>query len=468
MKALQKIIRMLKLDAMAPEFKAANDELLKAIKLNDKSGAIPHAEFEAVNKAFKANDAGKAAELLKKIQLNLSKAEKKLNDEVKDVSQREADAKKENEDAKLKSKNAKDAQVLFDKAKTLANSLKTSPKSASKLTPIAEKLKAYGDISGKANKVIQLVAANKEASKQIDILTKAIDSAEKKFKKELAEIQKSEKAAKDKLEVLKMRSKVTKGKLDAFTKERLSIAKVVKQIPGSDLRQKGKEPIDLESEGRNNKKTTYEYYKNSDRHKKVGYGAFLFHENGELTVEVDNNVPDPPIIKNGIWMGINQHHTIKWVPEGDPRFKPTGGDHYLVWGKSRKEGKIKTEREKNESQKKKKEIMDNLSSAKTLFEKYDKLTDKISKDFEKYKIYVSSKDKNERSKALAIKKKWGILETDKKVWDVYNHNKEVSDLYNDYIIKAKQIMKELGITDTGATPVFKSLYKKAMSALSVL
>ena len=244
MKTLKKIIRTLRLDAMTPEFKAANAELLKAIKMNDKSGAVPHADLEAVNKAMKENDAEKVGAALKKVQLQFSKAEKKLDDEVKDVTARLAEAKRAVEKSKADLKASKTDAELFDKARKTAEAVKANPRNASKLSPIADKLKKYGDLSKRVSQTVNLAASGKDASKQIDMLKKAIDTAEKKYKKESANVEKEAKKAKDALDVLNMRVKVTQGKKDAFTKERLYIANVVKQMPGGDLRQKGGQKID--------------------------------------------------------------------------------------------------------------------------------------------------------------------------------------------------------------------------------
>ena len=244
MKALKKIIRTLRLDAMTPEFKAANAELLKAIKMNDKSGAVPHADLEAVNKAMKDNNAEKVGTALKKVQLQFSKAEKKLDDEVKDVTARLAEAKKAVEKSKTGLKVNKADASLFDKARKAADGIKANPRNASKLSPIADKLKKYGDLSKRVSQIVTLAASGKDVSKQIDMLKKAIDAAEKKYKKESSNVEKEAKKAKDALDVLNMRVKVTQGKKDAFTKERLYIANVVKQMPGGDLRQKGGQKID--------------------------------------------------------------------------------------------------------------------------------------------------------------------------------------------------------------------------------
>ena len=241
-KRIQSIIKKMMdsvyhIDAMSPEFKAANAELLKAIKMNDKSGAIPHAELEAINKAMKANDGKQAAELLKKVQLKLSKAEKALDDAVKESLQRLSETKKESENASLNLKEAKAIAPLFEKAKSIADSVKTNPANIKKLSAIAPKIKAYGDINDKLNKITDIVNKGKDASKQIDMLKRAIETAEKKYKKDYAAIEKAAKSAKDKLEVHSMQAKITQGKKDAFQKERLYFANAVKQTPGSSLAQ---------------------------------------------------------------------------------------------------------------------------------------------------------------------------------------------------------------------------------------
>ena len=241
-KRIQSIIKKMMdsvyhIDVMSPEFKAANAELLKAIKMNDKSGAIPHAELEAINKAMKANDGKQAAELLKKVQLKLSKAEKALDDAVKESLQRLSETKKESENASLKLKETKAIAPLFEKAKSIADSVKTNPANIKKLSAIAPKIKAYGDINDKLNKITDLVNKNKDASKQIDMLKRAIETAEKKYKKDYAAIEKAAKSAKDKLEVHSMQAKITQGKKDAFQKERLYLANAVKQTPGAELTQ---------------------------------------------------------------------------------------------------------------------------------------------------------------------------------------------------------------------------------------
>lgn len=235
---IKKMMDSIFLDAMTPEFKAANAELLKAIKMNDKSGAVPHADLEAVNKAMKENNADKVGAALKKVQLQLSKAEKKLDDDVKSIQAKLETTKKAAEAAKASLKQKKVLASIFEKLKALVSGLSNNPKSASKLTALTDKVKDYGDLSKRASQIITLVSSNKDASKQIDMLKKSVDVAEKKYKKDLSNVEKESKKADDALEVAKMQVKITQGKKDAFTKERLYIANVVKQMPEGDLRQK--------------------------------------------------------------------------------------------------------------------------------------------------------------------------------------------------------------------------------------
>lgn len=255
---IKKMMDSIFLDAMTPEFKEANAELLKAIKMNDKSGAVPHADLEAVNKAMKENDADKAGAALKKVQLQFSKAEKKLDDDVKSIQAKLETTKKTAETAKASLKQKKALASVFDKLKTIVSGLSNNPKSASKLTALTDKIKDYGDLSKRASQIITLVSSNKDASKQIDMLKKFVDAAEKKYKKDLANIEKESKKVDDALEVAKMQAKITQGKRDAFTKERLYIANVVKQMPQGDLRQKEHKPQNSVESIINNGKTLYD------------------------------------------------------------------------------------------------------------------------------------------------------------------------------------------------------------------
>jgi len=353
-KTLCKIVRSIHLDAMMPEFKAANAELLKAIKMNDKSGAVPHADLEAVNKAMKENDAEKVGTALKKVQLQFSKAEKKLDDEVKDVTARLAEAKNAVEKSKIDLKASKTDAALFDKARKAADGIKANPRNASKLPPVADRLKRHGDLSKRVSQIVTLASSNKDVSKQIDMLKKAIDTAEKKYKKEAANVEKEAKKAKDALDVLNMRVKVTQGKKDAFTKERLYLANAIKQVSQGDLRQKrggivtskSVEPNgdvlvstsnDKPSTNKNTekKRTTASFI--SGKSGKIGYGAYLSIEGNEITVEVKSGFPTPYILRKGIWMEIPTIGVEAWVPEGDPRFRSKGGKGYLVCGKYQKE-----------------------------------------------------------------------------------------------------------------------------------
>lgn len=225
------------LDAMLPEFKAANAELLKAIKMNDKSGAIPYTELLEINKAMKANDAEKAGQALKKVQAKLNKAEKVLDEEIKTATAKLAESKKAREASLQALKSKKAVAQIFEKAKAACDSARQSPKSASKLTALTDKIKEYGDLSKRASQIVTMSASGKDISKQIDLLKKSIEASEKKYKKDLAAIEQSAKRSKDEFEKISDGQKIAQGKRDAFQKERLHLANVVKQMPSGDLRQ---------------------------------------------------------------------------------------------------------------------------------------------------------------------------------------------------------------------------------------
>lgn len=219
------------LDAMLPEFKAANAELLKAIKMNDKSGAIPYTELLEINKAMKENDADRAGQALKKVQAKLNKAEKALDEEIKTATAKLAESKKAREMALQALKAKKAVAQIFEKAKAACDSAKQSPKNASKLTALTDRIKEYGDLSKRVSQIVTMSASGKDISKQIDLLKKSIEAAEKKYKKDLAAIEQSAKRSKDELEKIADGQKIAQGKRDAFQKERLYLANVVKKMP---------------------------------------------------------------------------------------------------------------------------------------------------------------------------------------------------------------------------------------------
>ena len=246
------------LDAMLPEFKSANAELLKAIKMNDKSGAIPYTELLEINKAMKENDADKAGQALKKVQAKLNKAEKALDEEIKAATAKLAESKKAREASLQALKSKKAVAQIFEKAKAACDSAKQSPKNASKLTALTDKLKEYGDLSKRASQIVTMSASGKDISKQIDLLKKSIEAAEKKYKKDLSSIEQAAKRSKDELEKIADGQKIAQGKRDAFQKERLHLANVVKQIPQGDLRQKERKPQNSIESIINNGKTLYD------------------------------------------------------------------------------------------------------------------------------------------------------------------------------------------------------------------
>lgn len=341
------------LDAMLPEFKAANAELLKAIKMNDKSGAIPYTELLEINKAMKANDAEKAGQALKKVQAKLNKAEKALDEEIKTATEKLAESKNSRETALQALKAKKAVAQIFEKAKAACDSAKQSPKNASKLTALIDKIKEYGDLSKRTSQIVTMSASGKDITKQLDMLKKSIEASEKKYKKDLSIIEQAAKHSKDELEKIADGQKIVQGKRDAFQKERMYLANVIKQMPSGDIRQergkgvmqknierKGTDQSDTNSnrqvvnEKTEHKRTTASFV--SGKSGKIGYGAYLSKEGNEITVEIKPGFPLPYILNKGIWMEIPTIGVDAYVPEGDPRFKSNGGRSYLVWGKYQK------------------------------------------------------------------------------------------------------------------------------------
>lgn len=320
---IKKMMDSIFLDAMSPEFKAANAELLKAIKMNDKSGAVPHADLEAVNKAMKENDADKAGAALKKVQLQFSKAEKKLDEDVKSIQAKLETTKKAAETAKASLKRKKALAPVFDKLKTLVSGLSNNPKNASKLTALTDKVKEYGDLSKRASQIITLVSSNKDASKQIDMLKKAVDAAEKKYKKDLANVEKESKKADDALEVAKMQVKITQGKKDAFQKERLYLAKVIKELGEGAINQDipGREQKTRNENLEKRKKAEAEL---KDYVYKIGNAGILARE------ELDKRLAS--MHKNKTAPGDSEEWFVALLTEVLRKYKEHAGDepHYIM------------------------------------------------------------------------------------------------------------------------------------------
>lgn len=99
-KTVRLILDCMMCDAMTPEFKAANAILLSIIRANDKSDAISHTMLAAVGKAFKENDVRKSRDALARINADLSKREKALNDALVEARTKFAEMTKRNTDAK--------------------------------------------------------------------------------------------------------------------------------------------------------------------------------------------------------------------------------------------------------------------------------------------------------------------------------------------------------------------------------
>jgi hypothetical protein len=76
------------------------------------------------------------------------------------------------------------------------------------------------------------------------MLKKSIEASEKKYKKDLSTIEQAAKRSKDEFEKVADGQKIAQGKRDAFQRERLHLANVVKQMPSGDLRQNNGGKID--------------------------------------------------------------------------------------------------------------------------------------------------------------------------------------------------------------------------------
>jgi hypothetical protein len=79
-RTLRFILDSLFFDAMSPEFKKANDILLRIVKMNDRTDGLPHTRLVEINKAFKANDPKAARAAFDKLKPLIAKGDKDLAD----------------------------------------------------------------------------------------------------------------------------------------------------------------------------------------------------------------------------------------------------------------------------------------------------------------------------------------------------------------------------------------------------
>lgn len=328
--ALKRIIRTM--DAMNPEFKKANDILLKAIRLNDRTDGLSHLLLENVGKALKANDGKKASDALAKVLAKVNEATKARQAAIKEADDALADATKAANDGKETLKKAKSAIAALERARAACDAAKADPKKAARLGATFDKYKAaIGDFTAKTSKIAQTVAAKEDAAKQIESLAKAVDTAKKKAERELAKVEKSAKDAVNKLAVKKEMAKIARNKATMFEKEKLMLGQLRAALPSDRVTHSAKESGNAEG-----KRTTASFI--TGKSGRIGYGTYLSVNGSDIVVERKSGTPWPYILDKGTWMEIPPSIGISeaYVPEGSSRFKPEGGMSYLVWGKRKK------------------------------------------------------------------------------------------------------------------------------------
>lgn len=218
-------------DAMLPEFKAANDVLLRIIKLNDRTDGVPFARLSDLGKAFKANDAKAAKVAYDRIIPLLSKGEKMLQDELKEAKLKLAETTKQVTASKNVLAQSKQTQALFDKFAKAVDGVKTNLKGVSRLGAYADKLKAYGDFSRRISALVQMANQKKDIAKQCDMFKKAIEAGKVKFAKEQAKLAKDNAAILNRLQVYKEMDKIRTKKITEFQQESNDIAKLGGLLP---------------------------------------------------------------------------------------------------------------------------------------------------------------------------------------------------------------------------------------------
>ena len=228
-------------DAMSPEFKAANDILLRIIKLNDRTDGIPYPRLVEINKAFKSNDAKAAKVAYDKLAAFIPKGEKTLKDDLEESKSKLAETTKAIDAAKRNLADGKAFSALFDKFVKAIDTAKFNPKTLPKLKPYADKLKPYGDFAKRIELAIQMDKAGKDVAKQCDMLKKAVSDGKTKYAKTLKALSDEFSKAKNRLDVYKEAVKIRTSKIADFAKEKDEVKNLGSELPVSVLSE-GKEP----------------------------------------------------------------------------------------------------------------------------------------------------------------------------------------------------------------------------------
>lgn len=235
-------------DAMSPEFKTANDILIRIIKLNDRTDGIPYPRLVEINKAFKSNDAKAAKAAYDKLAAFIPKGEKTLKDELEESKSKLAETTKAIDVAKKNLADGKAFSALFDKFVKAIDTVKANPKALPKLKPYADKLKPYGDFAKRIDITIQMDKAGKDIAKQCDMLKKAVSDGKAKYAKTFKGLSDEFDKAKNRLAVYKEAVKIRTSKVADFVKEKDEVKKLGGELPSDKTKEQSNHGIVVESD----------------------------------------------------------------------------------------------------------------------------------------------------------------------------------------------------------------------------
>lgn len=232
-RTLRFILDSLFFDAMSPEFKKANDILLRIVKMNDRTDGLPHTRLVEIGKAFKANDAKAARAAFDKLKPLIAKGDKDLADGLAEAESKLTEAMQNAEQTKAAAVAGKGAVALFDRFRKAIDGVKAKPAAVSKLSAYADKLKAYGDFSKRIAQMSQMVAAKKDVSKQADMLASACDKGKAKADRERVKAEKEYAAAKDRVSVFREMEKIRTRKIAEFAKQKGEVQSLGEALPNT-------------------------------------------------------------------------------------------------------------------------------------------------------------------------------------------------------------------------------------------
>lgn len=230
-RTLRFILDSLFFDAMSPEFKKANDILLRIVKMNDRTDGLPHTRLVEIGKAFKANDPKAARAAFDKLKPLIAKGDKDLADGLAEAKSKLTEAMQKAERTKAAAVAAKGAVALFDRFRKAIDGVKAKPSAASKLSAYSDKLKAYGDFSKRVAQIAQMAAAKKDVSKQADMLASACGKGKARADRERAKAEKEYAAAKDRVSVFREMEKIRTRKIAEFAKQKGEVQSLGAALP---------------------------------------------------------------------------------------------------------------------------------------------------------------------------------------------------------------------------------------------